>query len=506
MSASHTLANIVRVTINIGSGPSLGAASVSEASPAEVPGTGEHGADTRRDFSLSSVFGVAFAFISPIIALYTIFNLGLGIAGASFWWAFLVVLIGQLLVALVFGELSSRWPEEGGVYAWARRLVGRRFGWCTGWVYAITLITLNAAGAFAASSFAATLFDVPEAGTALLLGFAIGFIALATSANVLSRRTLKVFITASLVCEVIGSLFVGTVLLMFHRHNDFSVLMSGFRDGGMDFATGPFLAAVAVVGWALIGFESAGDLAAEVKRPERNVPLAQIGSLVLVALTVMYAGLALILAIPDLDTVATGQIDDAIIDTLTTNLGPGVVVPICLVVCIGFTAGITAVSATLSRIVHAMATSGSLPASRLLVRLSAREGVPRFALALTSLATAALLLLSVLIGFHNVMISMSTGGFYIAFFLPVAAMLILRIKGMWASGEFNLGPITGFAVNAAAALWLLAEIINISWPRSTGQPWFVEWGCLLMYTITGAVGALLFRRYAPSTRKDTLHA
>ncbi|MCC3331560.1 APC family permease [Nocardia abscessus] len=457
--------------------------------------------DDLRDFSLSSVFGIAFAFISPIIALYAIFDIALGIAGPSFWWAFVVILGGQLLVALVFGELSSRWPEEGGVYAWSKRLVGESYGWLTGWVYIWTLITLNAAAAFAASTFAAAVFGLDNPGTGMRLAFAVGFMIIATLVNSLDRRLLRVFIALSIACEVIGSLFVGTVLLAFHRHNSLSVLWSGFDDGGMAFTVGPFLAAVAVVGWAFIGFESAGDLAAEVKNPGRNVPLAQIASLVLVAATVMYAGLALILAVPDLEAVAAGSIDDSVVETLLSNLGSAVVVPMSVVVSIGFAAGIAAVSTALSRSVHAMAVQRSLPGSAALTRLSGRDRLPRNALTSTSVATCSLLILAVGFDFYDVMIAMSTGGFYIAFFLPVAAMLFTRVRGMWTPGVFRLGKLGGLIVNAVATLWLLLQIINISWPRDVGATWYVEWGCLLMYLLTGVLGATVFLRYRRTSQR-----
>ncbi|WP_084352004.1 APC family permease [Millisia brevis] len=464
------------------------------------------GSDDLRDFSVSSVFGVAFAFISPIIALYAIFDIAFGIAGPSFWWAFVVVLAGQLLVALVFGELSSRWPEEGGVYAWSKRLVGESYGWLTGWVHIWTLITLNAAAAFAASTFAAAAFGLDDPGTGVRLAFAVGFMIVATLVNSLNRRLLKVFIALSIGCEVIGSLLVGTVLLAFHRHNSISVLWSGFEGGAMAFTVGPLLAAVAVVGWAFIGFESAGDLAAEVKNPGRSVPLAIIGSLILVAATVMYAAVALILAVPDLDAVTAGTIDASLVQTLSSTLGGAVVVPMSVVVSIAFASGIAAVSTALSRSVHAMAAQQSLPGSAALTQLSTRDRLPRNALIATSATTCALLILAVGFNFYDVMIAMSTGGFYIAFFLPVVAMLFTRIRGLWTPGVFTLGNLGGLVVNAIAALWLLLQIINISWPRDIGADWYVEWGCLLMYLFTGVLGAAVLLRYRRSNRRISTHA
>jgi amino acid transporter len=462
-----------------------------------------HEAEGRRDFSLRSVLGVAFAFISPIIALYAIFDLGILTAGPSFWWAFAVVLGGQLLVALIFGELSSRWPEEGGVYAWTRHLAGPVTAWWTGWTYTWTLVCLNAAAAFSVSGFVVELMGLNGAGAGGRIVVAAVFVVLATLVNSLNRRLLKIFIAVSVVCEVIGSLYLGTILLMFHRQNDLSVLVSGFVDGGTTFAVGPFLAAVAIAGWALIGFESAADLAAEVKRPERNVPIAQIGSLVLVAATIMYAAAALILATPNVD--AARGAGKAIMEILATNLGEGIVLPMTVVVGIGFLAGISAVSAALARAVHAMAQRGSLPGSPWIAQLSLRDRLPRNALLLTSAASIGILALSVGLGFYDVMIAMSTGGFYISFIIPVAAALVARVRRTWQPGVFRMRR-AGAVVNLLAFLWLAFEIVNISWPRALGLPWYVEWGCVLMYALLGALGLIVFSSLRHRiSRKGQLH-
>jgi len=65
-----------------------------------------------KGFTFRSAFALAFADISPIVALYAIFTLALFSAGPAFFWAFPIVLIGQLLVAAVFGELASRWHTQ----------------------------------------------------------------------------------------------------------------------------------------------------------------------------------------------------------------------------------------------------------------------------------------------------------------------------------------------------------------------------------------------------------
>src|ERR1700755_2937402 len=88
-----------------------------------------------RDFKFRSAFALSFCDLSPIVGIYTVFAISLAAAGPAFLWAFPIVLAGQLFVCGVFGNLVSKWPLQGSVYAWSRELIGPRYGWFTGWAY-----------------------------------------------------------------------------------------------------------------------------------------------------------------------------------------------------------------------------------------------------------------------------------------------------------------------------------------------------------------------------------
>lgn len=229
--------------------------------------------ELKRDFSLSSVFALAFAFISPIVALYAIFGLAFAAGGPSFWWGFLVVLGGQFLVALVFAELVSRWPIEGSVYQWSRRLWGNGYGWFAGWAYMWTLMIAMAAVAYGAAGFLAPLVGIEEPGGVALVLLALGIVAFATFINTVARAALKIMVGLSITAEIVASVAIGTILLLFYRENPLSVIWSssGTGVGGLSDLAG-FVAAVAFIGWSFVGFESAGAVAEEVRRPSVTCP------------------------------------------------------------------------------------------------------------------------------------------------------------------------------------------------------------------------------------------
>jgi amino acid transporter len=94
----------------------------------------------RRDMGLWGNISLGFTYLSPVVGVYSLFAISLAQGGPPMLWAFLIVGVGQLLVALVFGEIVSQYPVAGGIYPWARRLWGRRWAWMTGWVYMVALL------------------------------------------------------------------------------------------------------------------------------------------------------------------------------------------------------------------------------------------------------------------------------------------------------------------------------------------------------------------------------
>ena len=177
---------------------------------ADAPTTGGEGEGLKREFSLWAIFALAFAFISPIVALYGIFAFSFVSAGPAMWWGFFVVLAGQLLVAAVFAELASRWPFEGSIYQWSRRLFHETYGWFAGWAYMWTLMITMVAVAYGAAGFVPVVFDLDPFEPGTQLAVAMGFLLFGTLMNIASRAVLKGFMVASIAAEVLGSVGIGT--------------------------------------------------------------------------------------------------------------------------------------------------------------------------------------------------------------------------------------------------------------------------------------------------------
>jgi amino acid transporter len=457
----------------------------------------------KREFTLWSSFAFAFAFISPIVALYGIFGLAVTAAGPSFWWGFLLVFCGQLLVAFVFAMLVSRWPIEGSIYQWSRRLLGTGYGWFAGWAYMWTLVIAMATVALGAAGFIANIAGVQAPTGRQRAVIAVVILLLGTAVNLVGRQALKIFMTASIIAEVVGSLGLGTWLLLFHRHNSLSVLTQGGGTGGGPgylSLSGPFLVAVAFIGWSFVGFESAGAIAEEVHEPRKNLPKSVILSLTFIAIVVMYSSLAIILAIPDLGAVAQGKVTDPVYETLTSALGTGIAKPVEVLFVIGFLASFLALQTSASRVIWSYARDGALPGSRVLGRLSKGARLPTAAILVTTVVGSALFLLSNIAGnVYTLMVNFTTGGFYLAFLFPLVGVLVVQLRGQWRPGPFTLGRLAK-PITAVATVWAALEFFNISWPRPAYPQRYLDWSVWIVIAVLGVLGGVVFA----SVRTDIL--
>jgi amino acid transporter len=443
----------------------------------------------KREFNLWTAFAFAFAFISPIVALYAIFGLAYSTAGPSFWWSFIIVFAGQLLVAMVFAELVSRWPLEGSIYQWSRRLMGQAYGWASGWVYMWTLVVAMSSVSIFAAGFVVNVFEweLSTGGQALV---AWGILLLGTAANVAGRLVLKVLMTASIVAEIIGSIGLGAWLMLFHRENDISVITDGFSTDAFFSLSGPFLVAMAFVGWSFVGFESAGSIAEEVRNPRRNLPKAVIFSITFIAVIVMFSALAIILAIPP-DIAANST--DPVYDTLALQLGDAAAKVTEILITIGFLASFLALQTSASRLIWAYARDRALPASGLLSRLTPGQKQPVFALLVATAVGSVMILLSQLApDFYTLMLNFTSGGFYLAFLFPLVANLVVRLRGQWQPGPFSFGR-WSTVLSVAAVVWALFQFLNIAWPRDfyPDAP-YLNWSVALAVAGLAVVGTAIY--------------
>lgn len=449
-----------------------------------------------------SNFAIGFAFISPIVGMYTVAALEVQTIGPAWIWPVLAVSIGQIIVALVFAELGAKWPIAGGVYQWARRLLGAKFGWWTGWLYIWSMVATLSVIAYAGGGYLGELLGIDTSSTTTSIELALVVMAIYTFVNAVGLHLLRFIVNLGITAEIIATLIIGTALVLFFRRHSPALLVhtSGAIHPGKTVPA--IFAALAYGGWVLFGFDACGAVAEETQNPRARVPRATIWSVVSVAIIDLIVIAGLMLAQPNLHGVVSGAVTDPIAAPVTAALGTWATKPFLAIVVLGFISCGIAVQAANVRVIYSFARDDMLPLSRVWRRVTKRGSVPLYAVIGSGVLASLIFLygkvLAVLVGF-------ATGAIYLSYLVAVGGVLYLRMRNRWRVdlSRFNLGT-AGLAVSGAAAAWLTFEFVNIAWPRTPSLPWYENWAMVVGAAALGALGGVYYLRTRPDRKLDAL--
>ncbi|HYO80964.1 MAG TPA: amino acid permease [Bryobacteraceae bacterium] len=224
-------------------------------------------------------------------------------------WVFGGVL--SLFGALTYAELSAALPEAGGEYVYLREAYGPFWGFLYGWTQ--TWVAKSASIATLATAFYLYLANFFPALDTVLLHFdtplgpgggpfeirngqllAMAVILCLAGLNSLGVRfggAVQVTVTALKVAAILGIVAVG--LLSGHGSaSNFNTSVPA--PGGF---TGFFAALVAAL-WAYDGWNNVSMVASEIRRPQRNLPLALIGGTLAVMAVYLATNLAYFYVLP----------------------------------------------------------------------------------------------------------------------------------------------------------------------------------------------------------------
>ncbi|MEV0083271.1 APC family permease [Saccharopolyspora sp. NPDC050642] len=460
--------------------------------------------ELRRGLGVLGNVMMGFATISPVVGLYAVVLVGATIAGPRWVWALPVCLAGQCLLLALYAELSSEFPISGGAYQWTRRLLGPSYAWLTGWISLCSSLLANTTIAYLASPWVFTLVGVVPTPNQLVVAAAV-FVVVCSLVNMLGVDVLRRALAVGVVAEAIASVLVGIALLLAFRSQPWSILTDGFGTeelfGGSGFAA--FVAALAVGGWAFIGFDACVSTSEETRNATRHVPRAIWIALLSVGGLVILNAFAVVLAHPDPASVVAGADLDPVTTAVVASFGDWTAKPFVLVLLIAFLAcGMAAQGAT-ARALYSVARDGVLPMSKFLRKVSRNQAPVGGAVAVTVVACVGLLLALNSAAIGSV-ITFGTSAFYLTFLMVAAAALVARLRGAWLpGGRVRLGRL-GTALNFGAVIWLAFEFVNITWPRELlappGAPWYQVWAAPLGTALIILIGLVYFAVAKPRDR------
>jgi APA family basic amino acid/polyamine antiporter len=270
-----------------------------------------------------------------------------------------------LLGALCYGELGAMLPQSGGEYAYLRHSFGPLPAFLSGWISLI--VGFSAPIAAAALAFATYLLGgqsepwfILEIGglkifslsaEALLAIAAVGVLSLVHYHSLKLGQRVQNLLTAFKISFIV---MLGLGGLIFGK-GDPARLTDALSFNGFSFASGAFAVSLIFVSFAYSGWNAAAYLGAEIRRPERNLPLALITGTILVTLLYLLLNLVYVYAMPketmsgllDLGTGAAGSL-----------FGPTLGKIVGVAIALGLLSVVSAMIMAGPRVYYAMASHG----------------------------------------------------------------------------------------------------------------------------------------------------
>ncbi len=415
-------------------------------------------------------------------------------AGASslvVWVIGALAMFLPIAVCVVF--LSSRYPEQGGLYVWSRHAFGPFAGFMTGWTYWTSNLPyfpglmyfaagnlLFVGGTAASAGSANALAGAPLYFVAIaLLGLAVG-----TWLNVLGLGVGKWLNNAGAYARTLATLLL--IVLG---------IAAWWRFGSatrIDRSTlAPHLGLDDVIFWSTIAFaytgpESASFMGGEIENARRTVPRALIVAAPLIAAIYLLGTLSVLVAIPQSATSPMYGVMEAIAHT-SARFGAGWLVPLAAVLvaftCLG---GLGAWLGSVARIPFVAGLDSYLP--KAFGRLHPRYGSPANALVTQAVIAGLFAVLgqagTSVKGAYDVLISMMVIALMLPFLFLFAAAI--RLSGRPpAPGELRMpgGRYTIVAMALVGLVTTSGSIVLATLP----QPGDAAWVWSLVKIVGGTV-------------------
>ncbi|HXL77909.1 MAG TPA: amino acid permease [Candidatus Eisenbacteria bacterium] len=430
--------------------------------------------ELRRVLGVYSSFAVAFSYISPSTGIFTLFILGIGLAGPAFFWSWPIVVIGQLIIGLNFAEVSSHFPVAGSVYQWTKYLSNRTYAWFTGWIYLFAgVLTVAAVVATVPLVLIPLINNVfgTSIGTDLDTERNVAALVLLTTTllSIFGVRIVAFVNNTGVVFEILGMVVFAIILVIFYHHQslstftDFSYLGSGFNN-----QAGTFLAAMFMSLFVIYGFDTASTLAEETKNPRKAAPQAVLAAIIGAAVIGAIFLFAVIIAVPGdmskfVSDIGAGKVPFPLVTIIESNFPGWAANVYLLVVFAAIYVCCLAIQTSTIRLAFGMGRDGKLPLARYFNNVNSSLHTPVGTCIVVGVLAG--LPLIYYAGAGTIAIG-ATGMIYLSYILGNIAILIARLNG-WPkeSAPFKLGQ-WGTIVNILGLVWGVAMEINFLWPRN----------------------------------------
>jgi amino acid transporter len=330
--------------------------------------------------------------------------------------------------ALVINELSSRFPEEGGLYVWSREAFGDFHGFIAGWTYWIYTVFYFPGLLLASASMSAYIIGGRGAELAqnrtFLLSVSLAMLLVAVLLNIIGLNVGKWLQNAGGVGTYVPLLMLGGVgALVVLRHGSATHFTLANMMPAWNWDTVNFWSQIA---FAFTGLELVSAMSEEIRDPRRTLPRAAYGASALIALMYIAGTFAILALVPAADLDPQSGVFHAItLGSVALRLGfLGILAAI--LVTVGNAGGVGSTVAGIARVPFVVGIDRYLPAA--FGKIHPRWKTPYISILVQAIVSGAILLVS--------QINDSTRGAYqflidaaiILYFIPFLYMFAAVIK------------------------------------------------------------------------------
>ncbi|HXN22365.1 MAG TPA: APC family permease [Candidatus Dormibacteraeota bacterium] len=366
-----------------------------------------------------------------------------GTSSISLW---ILAAVGFFVpTALVIVELSTRFPEEGGLYVWSKEAFGDFHGFVAGWTYWIYTIFYFPGLLLASTSMSAYIGGARAAHLAqnrafLLLGSLV-LLLVAVGLNIIGLNVGKWLQNAGGVATYIPLLILTALgLTLWHKHGPVTHFTWANILPHWNWDTVNFWSQIA---FAFTGLELASAMSGEIKNPKRTLPRAILASGALIAIIYIAGTLAVLALIPAAQVNPQSGVFQAI-TVGSTALRIGMVgVFAAILVSVGNAGGVGSTVAGIARVPFVVGIDRYLPAA--FGKIHPRWKTPYISILVQGGLSAIVLLLSQFketeSGAYQVLVDAAIILYFIPFlYMYAAAIKLAARKDRAADGQAVLIP------------------------------------------------------------------
>ena len=387
-----------------------------------------------------------------------------GQSSISLW--ILAAVLFFVPTAFVVVELSTRFPEEGGLYVWTKMAFGDFHGFVAGWTYWTYTIFYFPGLLMASAAMTAYVGGTGTAGLAqnqgFLLAASFALLVVAVWLNIIGLQVGKWLQNAGGVGTYVPLLMiVGVALLLWVRQGSVTQFTLAAMLPHWNWDTVNFWSQIA---FAFTGLELVSALSEEVRDPQRTLPKAIFASGGLIAV-IYIAGTVAILAMIPADVVDPKSGVFQAITTGSAALRMGIVgVVAALLVTVGNAGGVGSTVAGISRVPFVVGIDRYLPSW--FGKIHPRWKTPHISILVQACLSALVLVLSQFKATERTAYSVLVSAAIVLYFIPFIYMYAAVIKLAWSKDrEENkaavLIPGGKFGVCVCGILGLLAVVASI---------------------------------------------